>query len=416
MPMSAAASSASPSIPAADAAARRMTPTERRSSISLALIFALRMLGLFLVLPVFMLEAGKYPGGEDIAMVGLAMGSYGMTQAFLQLPMGIASDRWGRKRVIVTGLIVFAIGSLIAALAHTLMGLLIGRAIQGAGAVSAAVTALLADQTREVVRTKAMALVGISIGMMFAIALVAAPLLTAWIGLSGLFGLTFALTLAGIATVLWVVPAEPTRHVDAPRGHYTEVLRHGDLMRVNLGVCALHTVQMSMWVAVPAMLVQAGLPKAEHWQAYLSAIVLSLIAMGGLFSMERHGKLRAALLLSIGLVLLGQIGFGLVAAQGGAHSLWVLGFMLFVFFCGFNVLEATQPSLVSRMSPDNLRGAALGTYNTLQSIGLFLGGAVGGVLVKWGGDTGLFVATTLVTLAWLAWTWPLKPIARAGGR
>lgn len=389
-----------------------MTATERRSSISLALIFALRMLGLFLVLPVFMLEAGKYPGGEDIAMVGLAMGSYGMTQAFLQLPMGMASDRYGRKRVIVIGLVVFAIGSLVAALASTLTGLLIGRSIQGAGAVSAAVTALLADQTRDVVRTKAMALVGISIGLMFAVALVAAPLLTAWIGLSGLFGLTFALTLAGIATVLWVVPPEPRQHVNAPRGHYAEVLRHGDLMRVNLGVCALHTVQMSMWVAVPAMLVQAGLPKAQHWEIYLSAIVLSLIAMGALFSMERHGKLRGALLLSIALVLAGQIGFALMAAGDATPTLWALGLMLFVFFCGFNVLEATQPSLVSRMAPDSLRGAALGTYNTLQSIGLFLGGAVGGVLVKWGGATGLFVATSLVTLAWLIWTWPLKPIAR----
>ncbi len=390
-----------------------MTASERRSSISLALIFALRMLGLFLVLPVFMLEARKYPGGEDIAMVGLAMGSYGMTQAFLQLPMGMASDRYGRKRVIVIGLIVFAIGSLVAALATTLTGLLIGRSIQGAGAVSAAVTALLADQTRDVVRTKAMALVGISIGLMFAIALVAAPLLTAWIGLSGLFGLTFALTLAGIATVLWVVPPEPRHHADAPPGHYSEVLRHGDLMRVNLGVCALHTVQMSMWVSVPAMLVQAGLPKAQHWEIYLSAIVLSLIAMGGLFSMERHGRLRAALLLSIGLVLAGQVGFGVLAASGATPSLWALGVTLFVFFCGFNVLEATQPSLASRMAPDNLRGAALGTYNTLQSIGLFLGGAVGGLLVKWGGATGLFIATSLITLAWFAWTWPLKPIARA---
>ncbi|OJU92907.1 MAG: hypothetical protein BGO13_05075 [Burkholderiales bacterium 66-5] len=392
-----------------------MTATERRSSVSLALIFALRMLGLFLVLPVFMLEARKYPGGNDVAMVGLAMGAYGMTQAFLQLPLGMASDRFGRKRIIVAGLVVFAIGSLVAALAHTLMGLLLGRAIQGAGAVSAAVTALLADQTREVVRTKAMALVGISIGMMFAIALVAAPVLTAWMGLSGLFGLTFALTLAGIAMVLWVVPPEPRQHVNAPRGKYSDVLRHGDLMRVNFGVCALHTVQMSMWVSVPAMLVQAGLPKAQHWQVYLSAIVLSLVAMGGLFSMERRGKLRGALLLSIGLIVVAQIGFGLLAAGGSALSLWVLGAMLFVFFCGFNVLEATQPSLVSRMSPDNLRGAALGTYNTLQSIGLFLGGAVGGALVKWGGDQGLFIATSLVSLAWLIWTWPLKPVARTSG-
>ncbi|MCZ2104344.1 MAG: MFS transporter [Comamonadaceae bacterium] len=389
-----------------------MTATERRSSISLALIFALRMLGLFLVLPVFMLEAGKYPGGEDLAMVGLAMGAYGMTQAFLQLPLGIASDRFGRKRIIVAGLVVFALGSLIAALAGTLTGLLVGRAVQGAGAVSAAVTALLSDLTRDAVRTKAMALVGASIGLMFAIALVAAPVLTAWMGLSGLFALTFALTLAGIAVVLWVVPAEPKQHADLPRGRLSQVWRHGDLMRLNLGVCALHTVQMAMWMAVPAMLVHAGLPKAAHWQVYLPAVVLSFVAMGGLFSMERRGRLRAALLLSIVLVLVVQVGFSLLAASGGTPSLWTMGVLLLVFFCGFNALEATQPSLVSRMAPANLRGAALGAYNTLQSIGLFLGGAVGGALAQWGGATGLFAVTAVITAAWLAWTWPLHPVAR----
>ncbi|WP_312564425.1 MFS transporter, partial [Diaphorobacter sp.] len=186
-----------------------MTTLERRASVSLALIFALRMLGLFLVLPVFALEARKYPGGDDPALVGLAMGIYGLTQAVLQLPLGMASDRFGRKRVIVLGLLVFAAGSLLAALADSVMGLLVGRALQGAGAVSAAVTALLADQTRDAVRTKAMALVGASIGLMFAIALVAAPLLAAHIGLAGLFGLTCALALGGVAVVLWMVPPEP---------------------------------------------------------------------------------------------------------------------------------------------------------------------------------------------------------------
>jgi len=183
-----------------------MTPLERRASASLALIFALRMLGLFLVLPVFALEAAKYPGGQDAALVGLAMGLYGLTQAVFQLPLGLASDRWGRKRVIVAGLAVFALGSLVAALADSLMGLMVGRALQGTGAVSAAVTALMADLTRDSVRTKAMALVGGSIGLMFALALVLSPLLAAWGGLPGIFGLTFALTLAGIAVVLWVVP------------------------------------------------------------------------------------------------------------------------------------------------------------------------------------------------------------------
>jgi len=391
-----------------------MTPLERRSSISLALIFALRMLGLFLVLPVFALEARKYPGGDDPALVGLAMGIYGLTQAVLQLPLGLASDRFGRKRVIVAGLVVFAAGSLLAALADSVTGLVIGRAVQGAGAVSAAVTALLADQTRDVVRTKAMALVGASIGLMFAIALVAAPPLAAHMGLAGLFGLTCALALAGIAVVLWVVPPEPALHADAPRGRLADVWRHADLLRLNAGVFALHTVQMAMWVAVPAMLVQAGLPKDAHWQAYLPAVVLSFAAMGGLFAMERRGRLRAALLIAIGLVLAVQAGLGLLAASGATPTLAVLGTLLFLFFCGFNALEATQPSLVSRMAPAPLRGAALGAYNTLQSLGLFAGGALGGLLAKWGGAPGLFAATSVLAALWLLLTWPLRPVGRGG--
>ncbi len=390
-----------------------MTAQERRSSVSLALIFALRMFGLFLVLPVFALEARKYPGGDDPALVGLAMGMYGLTQAFFQLPLGMASDRFGRKRVIVAGLLVFAVGSLWAALASDVMGLLLGRALQGAGAVSAAVTALLADQTRETVRTKAMALVGISIGLMFALALVAAPLLAAQFGLAGLFWLTFALTVAGIATVLWVVPPEQPRSTHGQPGRLADVLRNADLMRVNFGVFVLHTVQMAMWVAVPAMLVQAGLLKEAHWQAYLPALVLSIIAMGGLLAMERRGRLRAAMLLSTGLILLVQVGLGVVAV-GGMPSLWGLGALLFVFFCGFNMLEATQPSLVSRMAPGSLRGAALGAYNTLQSLGLFAGGALGGALAKWAGAPGLFAATALLAALWLALTWPLRPVAKAG--
>ncbi len=392
-----------------------MTPPERRASVSLASIFALRMLGLFLVLPVFALEARKYPGGDDPALVGLAMGIYGLTQAFLQLPVGLASDRLGRKRVIIVGLLVFAAGSLWAALASDLTGLLLGRALQGAGAVSAAVTALLADQTREVVRTKAMALVGISIGLMFAIALVAAPPLAARIGLPGLFGLTCALALAGIALVIWVVPPEPARQHGPQRAPLSAVWRHADLLRLNAGVFVLHTVQMSMWVAVPAMLVQAGLDKSAHWQVYLPAVLLSVVAMGALFAMERRGRLRAALLAAIGLLLAVQLALAGLSASGAQPSLMALGGLLFVFFCGFNALEATQPSLVSRMAPDHLRGAALGVYNTLQSLGLFAGGALGGVLAKWTGSAGLFAATTLLVALWLAVTWPLKPVARGAG-
>lgn len=390
-----------------------MTALERRSSFSLALIFALRMLGLFLVLPVFAMEARHYPGGDDPALVGLAMGMYGLTQAFLQLPLGMASDRFGRKRIIILGLLVFAVGSLVAALADSLMGLLLGRALQGAGAVSAAVTALLADQTRDVVRTKAMALVGGSIALMFALALVVAPLLVPQVGLSGLFGLTGALALAGVAVVVWWVPPEPVLHQETCRGRLADVWHHPELVRLNLGVFALHTVQMAMWVAVPTLLVQAGLAKGLHWQVYLPAVLVSFVFLGGLFSLERRGHLRAALLGAIALVLVVQVGLGLVAASTQIPSLWVLGALLLVFFCGFNALEASQPSLVSRIAPAQMRGAALGAYNTLQSLGLFAGGALGGVLLKGGGATLLFSATAVLTLLWWWWTWPLRIAGRA---
>ena len=406
------ASPSSSSAATAPSAPDTMTRQELRSSGSLALIFALRMLGLFLVLPVFALEAQHYAGGNDPAMVGLALGMYGLTQAVFQLPLGLASDRFGRKKVIIVGLLVFALGSLVAALADSLMGLVWGRALQGAGAVSAAVTALLADLTRDSVRTKAMAMVGGSIALMFSLALVLSPLLAGWVGLSGIFWITLALTLAGIAAVLWVVPPEPVQHTAMPRGRFADLLAYPDLLRLNVGVFVLHTVQMAMWVAVPTLLVQAGLVKTAHWQVYLPAVLLSFAALGRLFAMERKGQLRSALLLAIVLVLLVQAGLGALTLAGDAPSLWLLGAAMLVFFIGFNMLEATQPSLVSRMAPERLRGAALGAYNTLQSLGLFAGGFLGGWLSRHGNLTGVFAATALLCVVWLVVTWPLQPIGR----
>ncbi|WP_137895267.1 MFS transporter [Ramlibacter sp. 2FC] len=390
-----------------------MTPLERRASASLASIFALRMLGLFLVLPVFALEASRLPGGDDPALVGLAMGIYGLTQACMQVPLGLASDRWGRKRVIVAGLALFAAGSLLAALAPSVHWLLAGRALQGAGAISAAVTALLADLTRDSVRTKGMALVGASIGLSFALSLMAAPPLAAWMGLSGLFGLTAALALAGIAVVLAWTPAEPASHAPAPRAALAQLWRHPALWRLNLGVFVLHSVQMAMWVAVPALLVQAGLPKAGHWQVYLPAVLASFLVMGGLlFPLERRGYLRQVLLAAIALLVLVQIGF-LLAVR--APQLGALGGLLFLFFCSFNVLEASQPSLISRLAPAGARGAALGIYNTLQSLGLFAGGLMGGALVKLAGNAALFLACAVLMLLWLLLGRGLQlPAARAG--
>jgi MFS family permease len=388
-----------------------MTPAERRASGSLATIFAGRMLGLFLVLPVFALEAARYPGGTDPSLIGLAMGIYGLTQGILQLPYGLASDRFGRKRVIILGLLVFAAGSFMAAAASSLTWLIAGRALQGAGAVSAAVTALLADQTRDEVRTKAMALVGASIGLMFALSLVAAPVLAAHIGLGGLFTVTGILALGCIAVVAWWTPPEPLQHKNMPRGKVSEVLNHAGLLRLDIGVFVLHAVQLAMWVAVPALLVQAGLAKADHWQVYLPAVLGSFVVMGGtLFPLERRGYLRAVFLGAVGLVMLVQLGLLLAA---GHPSVGLLAVLLFLFFCGFNVLEATQPSLVSRIAPGHARGAALGVYNTLQSVGFFAGGAVGGWLAKNVGSQGLFAVCAGLMGVWLVAAWPMKA-PRAG--
>jgi MFS family permease len=387
--------------------ASTMTAAERQSSFSLATIFALRMLGLFLILPVFAIEAAGYPGGNDPALIGLAMGIYGLTQAVLQFPFGMASDRLGRKRVIVFGLLVFATGSFVAAWAPSLTWLVIGRALQGAGAVSAAVTALLADQTRDEVRTKSMALVGASIGLMFALSLVIAPLLVAHIGLGGLFALTGGLALLGVAVMIWWVPPEPTIHKNLPRGRLLEVLRLPALLRLNLGVFILHAVQLAMWMAVPGMLVEAGLPREHHWWVYLPAVLASFLVMGlTLFPMEKRGYLRAVFLTAIGLTT--AVQFGLLWAATGTPGVWVLGLLLFVFFCGFNVLEASQPSIASRVAPAHARGAAMGVYNTLQSLGFFVGGVAGGWLMKHMGAQGLFTACAAGMVIWLLVAWPMR--------
>ena len=388
-----------------------MTPVERRASVSLAGIFALRMLGLFLVLPVFALEARKYPGGDDPVLLGLAMGIYGLTQGLLQLPFGMASDRFGRKRVIVLGLVIFALGSFWAAAATDLSGLLVGRSLQGAGAVSAAVTALLADLTRDEVRTKAMALVGGSIGLMFALSLVVSPLLTAWIGLAGLFWLTGVLALMGVAVVIWGAPAAPAPELGQGRGRLRDVLAHADLMRLNVGVFVLHAVQLAMWVAVPALLVQAGLSTAQHWRVYLPAVFVSFLFLGVVFAMERRGHLKKVFLVSIGLI--GLVQAGLLLQSMGTTSLVALASWLLVFFCGFNALEATQPSLASRIAPRAMRGTAMGVYNTLQSLGFFVGGLMGGWLVKSWGSPALFLCCGVAMLAWLLVAWPMQTPGRS---
>jgi predicted MFS family arabinose efflux permease len=397
-----------------------MTPLERRASVSLAMIYALRMLGLFMVLPVFMIEARQFEGGADASMVGLAMGLYGLVQAALQMPFGLAADRWGRKRVIVLGLLLFALGSVIAALATSVTGLAWGRALQGGGAISAAVTALLADQTRDVVRTKGMALIGGSIGLTFAISLVMGPLLSSWGGLPAIFWVTCGLALVGVAVVLWWTPAEtyrPEAHSASQEGLSTwRILTSPELLRLDAGVFILYTVQIATWVAVPALLVQAGLAKAQHSWLYLPVVLLSFVFMGmSLFRLERKGLLRSLFLACIALVLCVQLGLLFVSSR--QPDVFSLGVLLFLFFCGFNVLEASQPSQASRLAPPSARGAALGVYNTLQSLGIFAGGALGGWVAKHLGSQGLFLGCAVLMALWLVLAWGMRfaPPEQAAG-
>jgi len=383
----------------------RMLPDERRAAFSLASIYAMRMLGLFMVMPVFMLEARHYEGGDDLSAIGLAMGMYGLVQAVLQIPFGMAADRFGRKRVIYLGLALLSLGSIVGAMATSVTGLALGRALQGGGAISAAVTALLADQTRDAVRTKGTALVGASIGLMFALSLVLGPLLSAWGGLSAIFALTLVLSVGGVVIVRFWTPPEPALPAAGRVRHSLwGLLVHRDLIRLNFGVFALYAVQLASWVSIPALLIQAGVASADHGWVYLPAVLLSFVVMGmTLFPMERRGQLRPLFLGCIVLVLLVQVAWGLLAVS--SPPLWLLGVLLFLFFCGFNVLEASQPSLASRLAPTGARGSALGVYNTLQSLGIFAGGAMGGWLLKTVSASGVFMTSAGLMLLWLLVAW-----------
>lgn len=386
----------------------RLTSSERRASVALAGLFACRMLGLFLLLPVFAVAAQGLPGGDDPVRVGLALGMYGLTQAVMQIPFGLASDRWGRRPVVVAGLILFIIGSVVCARADDVFWITLGRAIQGAGAISAAVTAWLADATRDEVRTRAMAMVGASIGLSFALSLVLAPLLVGWWGLHGLFWSIACLGLASLALASWVVPVVPRTEARSMSGALpATVLRHGELLRLNFGVFVLHLIQVALFVVVPALLAHAGgLETQALWRVYLPIILLSFFGMiPVIFVTEKRRAHRAALRGSVaGLVVVCAL-LPLVAAD-----FWLLALAMTGFFVVFNVLEALQPSLVSRVAPAEHKGLALGLYNTAQAAGLFCGGALGGWLAAYAGTDGVFQATAALALVWLAITRGMKPL------
>ena len=381
------------------ATATAMLPSERKAAFSLAALYMLRMLGLFLILPVFALYAEKFPDATPL-LAGLAIGIYGLTQACLQIPFGILSDRIGRKQVIILGLLIFVLGSAVAAMADSIVWIIIGRALQGAGAIAAAVLALAADLSREEQRTKMMAIIGISIGFSFALALMLGPLLNVWIGVIGIFWLSAGLGLGGIALVLFIVPT-PSRsriHRDTetlPR-LVRRVLRDGQLLRLDGGIFILHMVLTATFVALPlALRDHANLASSDHWQLYLPALLGSVLLMLPFIALaERKKQLKTVFLGAILLLAVSESGL----IYGDSPLLF--GLLLLLFFTSFNFLEASLPSLIAKLAPADAKGTALGVYSTSQFFGAFVGGVVaGGVHGLWG-LASVFIFAAAATLIW----------------
>ena len=378
-----------------------MNRSERRSVGALAGVFSLRMFGLFLVLPVMALYAAELEGATPF-MIGLAVGIYGLTQALFQIAFGTLSDRFGRKPLIVLGLLVFAAGSVIAAVADTLTGVIIGRALQGSGAIAAVVLALVADLTREQQRVKAMALIGMSIGGSFLLALMAGPALDRWIGVSGIFWLTAVLALGCIVVVVWWVPTP--RHVAGDPGskastdYFREVMANAHLLRLDVGIFILHMVLTAVFVVAPFALVETlGLERDSHWQVYVPVLVGSILLMAPLLILGmRRGRTFWVFRLAILIVLVGQC----VLFSGADQALSLIAGLV-CFFVGFNLLEAMLPSLMTRLSPGYAKGTAIGIYNTFEFAGVFVGGALGGILLGLFGSPGVFAFCVLATLVWL---------------
>jgi MFS family permease len=391
----------------------RMSAQELRASLGLAGVSGLRMLGMFIILPVFALYAQQLSGGGSHTLIGVALGAYGLTQSLLQFPFGWLSDRWGRKRTLYLGLTLFALGSFIAWVASDIYTVILGRVVQGAGAVSAAAIALVADLTRDQHRTKAMAIIGMTIGATFALSLVAGPILGRLIGVPGIFALTGVLALSALAVVRWVVPdpqSAPSRSV--PGASVLVLLRNPELLRLNVGIFVLHAVLMALFVVVPFALRASGLAPAHHWEVYLPVMVASVVLMlPVLLAAERQGRQKAAFLGAVGVLLMAQ---GILAATQDSLPGLVLG--LVAFFTAFNLLEASLPAMISRAAPPGQKGAAVGIFTSLQFFGAFAGASAGGAVSQFFGAPAVFVLCGLLTLTWLLVAWPMSAPAAVGVR
>jgi len=390
-----------------DPYSERMSASETRAASGLALVFAFRMLGMFMVLPV-LATYGMDLQGATPALIGLAIGAYGLTQAVLQIPFGIISDRIGRLPVIYFGLLIFAAGAVLAATADTIWGVIAGRILQGAGAISAAVMALLSDLTREQHRTKAMAMIGMSIGVSFAVAMVVGPLLTSAFGLSGLFWVTAGMAMLGILVVA-VLPRAPAhlRHRESgvARQALGATLRHPDLLRLDFSIFTLHAILMASFVALPLALVnEAGLPKEQHWWVYLTALVVGFFGMVPFIIYgEKKRQMKRVVLGAVAVLVFSELfllSFG--------DRLWTLVGGMIVFFVAFNLLEASLPSLISKVAPAGGKGTAMGIYSTSQFLGSGLGGVLGGWLYQQGGLDLVFAGCAALCALWFIVTWSMR--------
>ena len=376
-----------------------MSPSEIKSSLILASIYSLRMLGIFLILPIFSIYASGLSGSPTEFQIGLAFGVYGLTQAILQIPFGMSSDRFGRKPMIYFGLLLFIIGSLIAGFSEEIEGVIIGRAIQGSGAISAVLTAFLSDLTSDKSRTKGMAIIGVAIGLTFALSLVISPILNKLIGVTGIFFLMAFLALIAFGVVRLFIHEDfkQKKIKSATSRDIKTILNNFDLNRLNFGIFVLHASQISMFMAVPFYLINRGvLPLDQHWSIYLGVLAVSFIFIVPMiiFS-ERNNKSKEFFIFSISLIFLTQFLF-IYFADGLVGIILAL----IVYFIGFNYLEASLPSLVSKLAPIQRRGLALGVYNTSQSLGIFVGGALGGLITKVYGYNASFVFCIALIFLW----------------
>jgi MFS family permease len=386
-----------------------MTPLEIRSSLSLASIYGLRMLGMFLILPIFAIYAEGLPGSPSAFQVGLALGAYGLTQALFQLPFGMLSDRYGRKNIIYIGLLLFALGSFVSGYSDDINIIILGRAIQGAGAISAAITALVADLTRDEHRTKAMAMIGATIGITFALSLMGAPVLNRLIGVPGIFMLTGFLSLSAILVVRFVVPTplniNTSKTLKEPAPSFKSILKNKELSRLNFGIFALHAAQMAMFIVVPiALATSGGMDVNQHWKVYLPVLLSSFVFMVPIIILsEKFNRAKLVFISSIFLMLIAQLMFGILI-----NVFWGLVASLFVYFVAFNVLEASLPSLISKIAPPSAKGTAIGVYNTCQSLGVFFGGLLGGFLADVGGSFSVFSFCAILMTLWVGFALSMK--------